>query len=378
MVTRAAEQLIPSLPRPSAVAWLLVIGCGADDGALGERESVSIEGCPGVAGETVRWIVPFSPGGGYDVYSRLLEPFYEEAIGAQIVIENRAGAGDRVGARAIRDAEPDGRTLGVLNAYSLLVMELSEGLSGLHLVNDFTVLGRISTANPVWVTNPGSPYRSVEDLLVRAGDEPILVGLLDVGGTGFTSVSVAAELLGPDVAYLTGYPGSRESSLGLIRGEFDLAGQTFDSLRDRIEAGDLIPILQISASGNSDHPALRGIPHLAGPNGLAARSARERGMDPELAIARATALSRIFEAGRLVVAPPGLPPSLGSCLSSRLEEAVSDSAFVSAASRAQRPLAFERPAIIAAELLATQSQRRSLAPVLRRHAEIARGVANAR
>ncbi len=166
--------------------------------------------------------------------------------------------------------------------------------------------------------------------------------------------------------------------MGLIRGEVDLIGFTFESLRDRIEGGDLIPILQISASGNSDHPALRGIPRLGGPNGLAAQSARERGMDPERAIAQATALSRIFEAGRLVVAPPGLPPSLGSCLSSRLEEAVSDSAFVAAASRARRALAFERPAIGAADLAATEEARQSLAPVLRRHAEIARGVANAR
>ena len=80
----------------------------------------------------------------------------------------------------------------------------------------------------------------------------------------------------------------------------------------------------------------------------------------------------------LVVAPPGLPHILGSCLSSRLEEAVSDSAFVAAASRARRALAFERPAIVAANLAATEELRQSLAPVLRRHAEIARGVANAR
>ncbi len=43
---------------------------------------VSHSSCPHVSGKTIRWIVPFSPGGGYDIYSRLIEQFYEERLGA--------------------------------------------------------------------------------------------------------------------------------------------------------------------------------------------------------------------------------------------------------------------------------------------------------
>ena len=257
----------------------------------------------------VRWIVPFPPGGGLDVYSRLLEPFYEEAIGAEIVVQNRVGAGGRVGARAVRGAEPDGRTRGLVSAYALLVGELAGDLSGLHPVEDFTALGRISPATPVWVTGPGSRYGTVDDVLAQADDQPILVGLTNVGSTGFASVAVAAELLGLDVAYLAGYPGSRETSMGLIRGEFDLLGVNFESIVDRIEAGDLTPILQISETPVSGHPSLVGVPLLAGPNGLLARRARERGEDPERSLELAAAVSQMFLVGRLVVAPPGSIPS---------------------------------------------------------------------
>ena len=142
--------------------------------------------------------------------------------------------------------------------------------------------------------------------------------------------------------------------MGLLRGEFDLLGVTFESIVDRIEAGDLTPILQISETPVSGHPSLVGVPLLGGPDGLLARRARERGEDPERALQLAAAVSQMFSLGRLVVAPPGLDPELRRCLSERLAEVVRDSSFVAAASRAQRQLAFE-------EVDALQSARHCLA-----------------
>ena len=161
-------------PRLGTLVVLLALGCSPYGDEAPQIANASSRGCLGVEGRTIRWIVPFTPGGGYDVYSRLLEPLYEEAIGAEILIQNRVGAGGRVGARAVRDAEPDGRTLGLLNAYSLLVGELSGDLSGLNPVEDFTVLGRISPSSPVWVTGSGSRYGTVDDVLAQEDDQPIL------------------------------------------------------------------------------------------------------------------------------------------------------------------------------------------------------------
>jgi tripartite-type tricarboxylate transporter receptor subunit TctC len=329
-------------------------------------------------GQTVRWIVPFSAGGGYDVYSRLLKPFYEEALGARIIIENRDGAGGRLGARVLRDAEPDGRTLGIVNGFGLLVMGLAEGVTGLHPVDDFTVLGRVAVGDPVWVTTPGSVFTSMEDVLAYRGAVPILFGVNGVSGTGFVAASVTADLLGIDATYLVGYPGTRESSLGLMRGEFDLGAFAFESIRDRVEAGDLIPLLRLSRIGTELDPLLTGVPVLAGMDGLAARVARERGEDPETSGARAAALSGIFEVGRLVAAPPGLEPDLAECLSSRLAQVVADPRFRDVARRARRALDFAEPATLAAELEATEEGRLSLTAVLRRHAALALGARSTR
>lgn len=357
----------------TVLTFLLWAGCDASQDGGPPDGAIVTEGCSGIAGENVRLIVPFSPGGGYDVYARLLEPHLEEALGVEVRVENRVGAGGRVGARTVHDAAPDGRTLGILNATSLLVSELSEDLSGLHPFEDFTPLGRIGMPEPVWATGPSSGFENVEEMLEASVEDPILLGITDVGSTGFVSVSVSAELLGMNLVHLAGYSGSREVSLGLIRGDFDLGGFTFESILDRVETGDIEPVLQVSARPVSAHPALRGVPVLAGPDGLAARTARERGEDPSRAAAQAQAVVGLFEAGRLLVAPPGLPPALAACLTGHLAAVAQDSAFLSAASRARRSVAYEDPAALRDMLLTTADDRRGLTPILRRHIDLARG-----
>ena len=330
------------------------------------------DACEALSGQTIRFIVPFSAGGGYDVYARLLKPSLEEALGARIVVENRTGAGGRLGARVIRDADPDGRTLGLLNGYSLLVNELAEGATGLHPVLDFTVLGRIAPGDLVWVSRAGSGFTTIEDILGSHGT-PILFGSNGVSSSGFVAASVAAELLGVDVSYIIGYPGTRESSLGLMRGEFDIGASTFESVRDLVDAGDLILLLQLSDVGREPHPALTDTPVLEGRDGLAARIARERGEDPARNIALAAAVAALFEVGRLVVGPPGLDPDLGGCLSENLARVARAPDFLAATERAQRVVDFAAPATLVAQLEASEAEWEPLTAIFRRHAELARG-----
>jgi tripartite-type tricarboxylate transporter receptor subunit TctC len=354
--------------RALGMLTLAAVGCGGESAPAAGAS----EGCAGVSGETVRWIVTSTAGGGLDVGSRLLEPFYETAIGAQLVVENRTGAGGTIGARAIRDADPDGSTLGMLNGTARIAADVSDDIQGLHPLRDFTVLGRIAIEDPVWVTRAGSPYQSIEDVLAAAAERPLLFGISDVGGSGFVNASIPSELLGLPVTYVAGYPGGREFSLGLIRDEFDLGAFSFESQLDHIESGELIPILQISDRPVGDHPALQNVPVLAGENGVAARAARRRGEDPAQVIAQATALAQLFQVGRIVVAPPGLDPDLARCLSDRLADVAADPAFLDAAARANRTIRFADPEQLASELTGIDDHRESLASILERHIEQAR------
>ena len=81
--------------------------------------------CPQVAGKKVHWIVPTPAGGGFDIYSRLITPFYEKVLGGKIFIKYVPGAGTIIGSKRLKEAAPNGLTLGILNAPALLVALLT-------------------------------------------------------------------------------------------------------------------------------------------------------------------------------------------------------------------------------------------------------------
>ena len=294
--------------------------------------------CSQLAGKQVRWLVPFPPGGGYDIYSRLLEPFYQEKTGAEILIENSPGAGGIISANKLRESPPDGSTLGILNAPGLLVAALTGAGNVPHPATDFTILGRLVRNQAVWVTAGNSPFRSIEEVLAESKKRPIVFGISEVGSTTFASVAVATHLLGIQTAYISGFAGSRETSLAAIRGEVDLASFTFESILDRLETQDLRPILQISPKSISPHPLLKDVSLLCGNQGIAARRAMELGRDPYKTEEDASALTRLIGSGLLVAAPPGMEEGLFHCLEQSLYETLTDPQLQAAAAKANRSL----------------------------------------
>ena len=294
--------------------------------------------CPGTAGKVARWIVPYSPGGGYDIYARLIEPFLEAKLGAEIVVDNMPGAAGMVGARALQQAAPDGLTLGILNAPGLLTATLSNPSLSLNPAEDFTILGRVARNQTIWATGARSGLRTIEDVLSVARTRPIIVGITEVASNNFVSLAVGAYLLGIRVEYVPGFAGSRESSLALLRGDIDLSSYTFGSVLDHIDNGDLRPLLQITHRRIAPHGSLENVPLLAGDDGLAARRAGELQREESEAAATADALTGFVEAGRVIAAPPSLRGGLLRCLDQRLHEVMTDPEFEAAAARANRTL----------------------------------------
>jgi tripartite-type tricarboxylate transporter receptor subunit TctC len=138
--------------------------------------------CPGLAGATIRWIVPTRPGGGYHAYSRMLQPFLERELSARILIENRPEAGGIVGARAIRDARPDGRTLGLINASGLLAANAGDAGAAPAPAGDFTVSALSAIVVPV---QRRDRIADVAGLLRVARSRPHRRGARDAGSSSF-------------------------------------------------------------------------------------------------------------------------------------------------------------------------------------------------
>jgi tripartite-type tricarboxylate transporter receptor subunit TctC len=291
--------------------------------------------CPELDGGTLKWIVPARPGGGYDSYSRLLQPFLEEELGLRILIQNRPEAGGIVGAIRIRDAEPDGRTLGLINASGLMVVNAVDVGAAPDPAVDFLILGRVVRNHLVMFTGRDSGIGSMAEFLETARARPIVAGVRDAGSSSFYALPVTADLLGFDYELVSGYIGSAARTLAVIRGEVDVVFGHFDSVQGQVAAGELVPLLQLTTPPSKGVGSDVEAPLLARPDGLALRYAAVTGRTPEAAGRVAADLAAIVGAGRLVVAPRSLPESLTACLERTLAAVLASTELMVAAERAK-------------------------------------------
>lgn len=299
------------------------------------RIAAAPETCP-LKGKQIRWIVPNALGGGYDTYSRLIEPYLERQLQAEITVENIPGAGGMIGAIQIKTAKPDGLTIGILDGSGMLVASLSGEENAPDLSEDFTILSRIARSHQVWATSADGPLRSMDDVLRANQTRPIVFGTLNVASLSFYNIAVASHLLGLDAEIVTGYRGSRAGILAVQRGEIEIISYSFESILRHIESGDVRPLMQISAVPIASHPALENVPLLGGQKGLAAQHAKVIGQDPQTAQLDVETLAAIIGIGRLIVAPKGLDPEMAGCLEQALRDALADPGLKRAAAKAKR------------------------------------------
>jgi len=195
--------------------------------------------------------------------------------------------------------------------------------------------------------------------VVAAGRSRRLVfAINEVGSANFASITVTARLLGLEVDLIAGFGGTRAATMAALRGDVDLVCFDFETIRDLIHAGELRPVLQVSEAAIAPHPSLTGVPVLGGADGAALRASRAAGRNDADTQALAGALLDLMGSGRLVVAPPGLPPATYECLSKVVLATLRSDALRAAA---QRPLdAASGPDALAAVRAAAASAPRLL------------------
>ena len=138
----------------------------------------------------VRLIVPFAPGGGVDFIARLIGHRLGEALGQQIVVENRPGAGSAIGTEVVIRSAPDGYTL--LQISPSYTINPSLQPTKFDPLNDYTPIVLIGKGPFVVVAHPSLPARDVKQLIALARSRPgeILYGSSGQG----TIVHLSTEL----------------------------------------------------------------------------------------------------------------------------------------------------------------------------------------
>ncbi len=321
-----------ALPRRLPPSWLAGFVLVAAAG--GTANPAPAQSCDGMSGARVRWIVPHAAGGGHDAYARLIVPFWERQLDVEVTVENHPGAGGLVGVSMIRDARPDGLTLGLVSGSGLIVARLVGTDQTPDLLEDLSILGEVAPVRNVWLSGTDE-IRSLDDLLRISRSRPILFSLRDVGSPSLLDSLVVSDVFGIDAEIVAGYGGTASRLLALQRGEVDVMTVSIEAALPALESGRVRAILQIDRQPIEGYEVLRDVPWVGGESGVVDAVVAGRGGDVEAARSQVDALLAVMGAGRLIVAPRALPPALEACLERALAEVLADPELVRQAERAQ-------------------------------------------
>jgi tripartite-type tricarboxylate transporter receptor subunit TctC len=249
----------------------------------------------------IRIVVPFGPGGFADITVRLLAQKLTERTNAQVVIENRPGAGGVIAGNVVTSAEPDGYTLFVFSSGIALSKSLLKSMP-FDPVTAFAPISTMAQFDLLLLVRADSPMHTLKEALdaARADPQKFNVGTINPGSTQ----NVTGELL----RSVTGIPmtvvphrTSAEVLTALLRGDMQIGIESYAALKSAIDAGQ---IRALASSGNKRSPQQPDVPTL-----------RESGIDAAM------------DGWNSLVAPAGTPRDIIAFLNGHLRAIIGDPDF---------------------------------------------------
>lgn len=241
----------------------------------------------------IRLVIPFGPGG-FDAYARTLAPVLEEILGAVVVPENVPGAGGRIGANTVFRARPDGYTIGL---WSLPGMAIP-GIMGERVryeLDELTWIAQLAFDGYGLAVSADGPIESVADLceLGRPASFAAQGGYTE---TASIATVITMADLGCPYKLVTGYQGSAQATLAVMRGDVDARINPLGTLKPYIESGDVRLLVTFESARSFENvPTIAELGH------------------PEFVQ---------FGVRRIVAGPPGLPDAIRDRLEAAFLQAI--------------------------------------------------------
>lgn len=208
----------------------------------------------------IRIVVPYPPGGGTDIVARTLAQLMTPAIGQQVVVDNRGGAGGNIGMEAVAKAPPDGYTLVFAITAQLAVNPALYPKLPYDLIRDYTPVTLAGIAPYVLVTHPALPARSVKDVVALARKAPndLRYGSAGNGSGSHLSGEMLNALAGVKTMHIP-YKGGALAMTELIAGQLQISYLTYTSTSGFIRSGRLRALAVTTAKRSPVLPDLPAI-----------------------------------------------------------------------------------------------------------------------
>jgi tripartite-type tricarboxylate transporter receptor subunit TctC len=202
----------------------------------------------------VRMVIPLSPGGFADVPGRMLAARLSAALGQNVFVENRPGAGGTIGADAVAKSAPDGYTVLFTGTPHVIAPWIYKKVP-YDALKDFEPVALVASGPYVLVANPQLNVRSVRELIAAAKAQP---GKIDYASSGNGSAqhlvsALFASTAGIELNHVP-YKGSGPAMQDLLGGRVKLSFAGIPNVLPQVKAGRLIPLAVSTPTRSPDLP----------------------------------------------------------------------------------------------------------------------------
>lgn len=232
-------------------------------------------------GSTIRYVVPFPPGGLTDVMARLVAQQLGSRWGVNVVVDNKPGSGGQIGAAEVAKAPGDGQTILAITLTHAANVTLFKGKATYDFQKDLKPVALLAGSPMLIVVPAASPIKDLKDLIAQAKARQLNAGSSGNGTPPHLTLALFNDITKNEIQHIP-YKGGAPSMTDLIGGQLDVIFSNFPESIAHVKSGKL---RALALASPQRHPLVPDVPTTA-----------EAGL-PQLAVENWTA----------IMAPAGMP-----------------------------------------------------------------------
>jgi len=275
-------------------------------------------------GKTIRMVVGFGSGGGYDIYARMIAPYIAQRLDAKVIVENTPGAGSMTAMNNIYAAEPDGLRMMLAHGTASGLAQLTDSPTVRFQLSNFSHLGTVGSNPYIWLVHKDTAEKTPADFIKSgrsinwAASGP-LDGMSDGAQITCAGVKLTCKVV-------MGYKGSNDAALAVTRKEMDAVFVNDTSANNYVQSNDLRAVANMSRQPSQ---LFKNVPTIF-------ESMKLSPEDEWLFDFHST----LHALGRILIAPPNIPAARLKFIREAVKEALSDPALIAEGEKSQREVSF--------------------------------------
>ncbi len=219
---------------------------------LGAALAAQAQGYPN---KPVKIIIPAGPGDSCDLMMRLIGPKITEKTGQPFIIENRPGSSGQLGLNLIKQAAPDGYTLGCGQGGNMVIVPLAYDKVSYDSVKDFTPIALVASNFLALVVHPDVPFKTTEELIAFAKANPGKVSFGTNGEGGFLHFATELLRLQAGFTYLhVPYKTVAAAMTEILGGQINASLTSFNAVQPYVSSGKVRVLGLARATRSPDYP----------------------------------------------------------------------------------------------------------------------------